>query len=178
MAARRIGKSAIDWAALAERVPPHQKTNFNAFKTKSDLYMRAVLTNPENPPTIDWEHYKKVVPVKGLVDTFQKQYEALKVPYPEDTMSPELEAQAKEMKADVDAFIKGSQQRIAEHEKEIKRLKALLPFNQMTMEDYRDSYPELALDPINRPSFWPHTPEEQLGYEEKAGIPPPPKEEH
>ena len=31
----------------------------------------------------------------------------------------------------------------------------------MTMEDYRDAFPEQALDPINRPTFWPHTPEEQ-----------------
>lgn len=31
----------------------------------------------------------------------------------------------------------------------------------MTMEDYRDSFPEEALDPINNPTFWPHTAEEQ-----------------
>lgn len=31
----------------------------------------------------------------------------------------------------------------------------------MTMEDYRDSFPDEALDPINKPTFWPHTPEEQ-----------------
>lgn len=29
------------------------------------------------------------------------------------------------------------------------------------MEDYRDSFPEEALDPINNPTFWPHDPEEQ-----------------
>lgn len=34
----------------------------------------------------------------------------------------------------------------------------------MTMEDYRDAYPNEALDPINRPTFWPHNPEEQLDY--------------
>lgn len=178
MAARRIAKSAIDWAALAERVPPEQKSQFVAFKTKSDVYMRAVLANPETPPKIDWEHYKKVVPVAGLVDSFQKQYDALKVPYPADTLSAQIDAQAKEMKSEVEAFKKESQQRIAEHQKEIERIKALLPYNQMTLEDYRNSYPDLAMDPINRPTFWPHFPEDQIGYEEKAGIAPPPKEEH
>lgn len=34
----------------------------------------------------------------------------------------------------------------------------------MTMEDVRDSYPDLALDPLNKPTFWPHTPDEQDGY--------------
>lgn len=178
MAARRITKSAIDWAALAERVPPDQKTQFAAFKTKSDVYMRAVLANPETPPKIDWEHYKKVVPVAGLVDNFQKQYEALKVPYPQDTMTGELEAQVKQIKAEVEAFKKASQERVTNHEKEIGRVKALLPYNQMTMEDYRESYPDLALDPINRPTFWPHTPEEQMGFEEKEGIAPAAKDDH
>lgn len=40
MAARRITKSAIDWVAFAERVPENQKTFFQAFKAKSDAYLR------------------------------------------------------------------------------------------------------------------------------------------
>lgn len=178
MATRRIAKSVIDWAALAERVPPDQKAQFAAFKTKSDVYLRAVLANPETPPKIDWEHYKKVVPVAGLVDNFQKQYDALKVPYPKDTMSAELEAQVKQMKAEVESFKKASQERISNHQREIERVKALLPYNQMTLEDYRESYPDLALDPINRPTFWPHTPEEQIGFEEKENMGPPAKNDH
>lgn len=34
----------------------------------------------------------------------------------------------------------------------------------MTMEDYRDAYPEDAIDPINNPTFWPHDEEERLDY--------------
>lgn len=34
----------------------------------------------------------------------------------------------------------------------------------MTMEDFKDAYPEEALDPINKPTFWPHNKEEQLDY--------------
>lgn len=32
------------------------------------------------------------------------------------------------------------------------------------MEDFRESYPDVAIDPINKPTFWPHTPEEQPDY--------------
>lgn len=35
----------------------------------------------------------------------------------------------------------------------------------MTMEDFRDAYPELAFDQLNKPTFWPHTPDAQPGYE-------------
>lgn len=32
------------------------------------------------------------------------------------------------------------------------------------MEDFKDSFPELALDPLKRPTLWPHFPEDQVGY--------------
>lgn len=188
---RRIAQSSVNWAAIAERVPPNQKTNFVAFKTRSDKYLRrlvihrllnnfqaqihnfynfSVLANPESPPKIDWAAYKAKVPVAGMVDSFQKQYESLKVPYPADTLSAQVDQQKSQVQKEVEAFIKASNARIADNEKAILHLQSLLPYNQMTMEDFRDAFPEEALDPINRPTFWPHTPEEQLENQ--------PKEEH
>lgn len=61
----------------------------------------------------------------------------------------------------MEQFIKDSNKRIVDMEKNIQKIKDLLPFAEMTMEDYRDLYPEWALDPINRPSIWPHIPEVQ-----------------
>lgn len=171
MASKRIVQSSINWAALAERVPANQKANFQSFKTKSDIYVRAVLANPENPPKIDWAHYKALVPVPGLVEKFQKQYEALKIPYPADNVTPQVEAQAKETKAEIEAFKKASNSRIATYQKDIEHLKSLLPYDQMTMEDYRDAFPDQALDPINRPTYWPHNPEEQPGHVDKNAPP-------
>jgi len=167
MASRRIAASSIKWADLAERVPANQKPNFAAFKTKSDVYIRAVMANPESPPSIDWAYYKRLIPIQGLVDTFQKQYEAIKVPYPADTVSTQVDAQAQETKKEIESFKSASTQRISQHQKNIEHLQSLLPYDQMTMEDYRDAFPDQALDPINRPTFWPHSPEDQVGYKSK-----------
>ncbi|KAJ3663246.1 hypothetical protein Zmor_007550 [Zophobas morio] len=164
MAAKRIAQSAINWAALAERVPPHQKNLFQAFKAKSDQYLRSVLKNPEKAPEINWAFYKSRVPVAGMVDEFQKQYGALKIPYPPDTVSTQIDAQEKELKVEIEKFKQESNARIAELKKELAHLSALIPFDQMTMEDFRDAFPEQALDPINKPTFWPHDPEEQLDH--------------
>lgn len=57
------------------------------------------------------------------------------------------------------------------YEKDISHTKSLLPYTEMTMEDFRDAHPDLAIDPINKPTFWPHLPEDQLGYEEKNQVP-------
>ena len=36
---RRVAKSAIDWAAFAERVPPNQIDAFRAFKARSEMFV-------------------------------------------------------------------------------------------------------------------------------------------
>lgn len=164
MAAKRISQSSINWSALAERVPVEQKTSFLAFKSRSDKYLRAVLANPEQSPKIDWSAYKNKVPIAGLVDSFQKSYESLKVPYPSDTLSSEVEKLRGQLNSEIATFKKDSEARIATHQAEVERIKSLLPYAQMTMEDFRDAHPELALDPINKPTYWPHIPDIQPDY--------------
>lgn len=164
MAAKRITQSSINWAALSERVPPAQKTNFLAFKARSDKYLRAVLANPEQSPKIDWAAYKNKIPNAALVDSFQKSYESLKVPYPADNLSSEVDKLRSQVSNDIASFKKESDDRIAKNKAEVERIKGLLPYGQMTLEDFRDAHPELALDPINRPTFWPHIPEIQPDY--------------
>ena len=53
--------------------------------------------HPEEPTPIDWKFYRKSISKPGLVDSFQKQYEALSIPYPKDTESAPLEVKQKEM---------------------------------------------------------------------------------
>jgi len=40
MASKRVAKATIDWTELARRVPVHQKSNLQAFRAKSDGYLR------------------------------------------------------------------------------------------------------------------------------------------
>ncbi|XP_023012450.1 ATP synthase subunit d, mitochondrial [Leptinotarsa decemlineata] len=171
MASRRITQSSINWSALSERVPESQRSQFLAFKAKSDAYLRRVMANPEKPPVIDWAFYKSRVPVAGMVDDFQKQYGGLTIPFPADTVSSQIDAQEKEIKNDIAKFKTESNARIEEYKKQLAHIASLIPYDQMTMEDYRDAYPEEALDPINRPTYWPHNKEDQIDYSEKAPQP-------
>jgi len=167
MAAKRVTQSSIDWAQLASRVPEHQRPSFLAFKAKSDVYLRRVTAQPEKPPAINWDFYKQKVPISGMVDDFQKRYSALTIPYPPDTVSSQIDSQEKEIKADIDKFKAESNARISNFKLQLAHLASLLPYDQMTMEDYRDAFPQDALDPQNKPTYWPHTPEEQIDYEDK-----------
>lgn len=59
---------------------------------------------PEQSPKIDWDFYKQRVPIAGMVDEFQKKYSALTIPYPPDTVSSQVDAYEKEIKADIEKF--------------------------------------------------------------------------
>lgn len=54
--------------------------------------------------------------------------------------------------------------------KELARVNALPKLDEMTMEMYYDMYPKDALDPVKRPTFWPHTADEQEGYVEPTQV--------
>ncbi|ODN01728.1 ATP synthase subunit d, mitochondrial [Orchesella cincta] len=96
MAARRIAQSAINWTALAERVPESQRPFFIALKAKSDNYL-SEYWQIQKPPKIDFAAYKSKIAIPGLVESFQKQYDAVKVPYPADKLTPEVNAQEKKL---------------------------------------------------------------------------------
>lgn len=53
--------------------------------------------NPESPPKIDWAYYRKTISTAGLVDKFQKEYEALSIPYPADKYTVDIEAEEKQV---------------------------------------------------------------------------------
>ncbi|XP_026760845.2 ATP synthase subunit d, mitochondrial-like [Galleria mellonella] len=162
--AKRFTKPSINWVEFEKRVPPGQKGKFLAFKTKSDSYLRRVEANPPEPPKINWEEYQKLVPVKGLVDKFKSQYESFKVAVPADTFSQAIDDQWKSLEPQIKAFCAEQQKQIDEANKELIRIKALPKFEEMTLEMYAEIYPDQALDPVNRPTFWPHDPEDQVGY--------------
>uniref|UniRef100_A0A0A9WLZ3 ATP synthase subunit d, mitochondrial n=1 Tax=Lygus hesperus TaxID=30085 RepID=A0A0A9WLZ3_LYGHE len=164
MAAKRPVLKAIEWSKLAERVPEAQKARLTAFRVKSDGYLRRMMANPEQPPKIDWAFYKKMVPIPGMVDTFQKQYESLQIPIPADTLTSSIDAQESQIKDAIAKFKAESNIRIKSYKEEADRISSLLPYEQMTMEDFAEAHPDQALDVQNKPTFWPHNPEEQLDY--------------
>lgn len=69
---------------------------------------------PEAPPKIDWAKYKTLVPIPGMVDEFEKQYNALKIPYPPNNLVSQLDALENEIKSDIEKFKTESNGRIAE----------------------------------------------------------------
>ncbi|XP_078081401.1 ATP synthase peripheral stalk subunit d, mitochondrial [Mustelus asterias] len=161
MSGRRAAMKAVDWLAFGERVPPNQKTMFNALKTRSDALSSRLTSLPEKPSTIDWSYYRKVIMKPGMVDEFEKKYGALKIPEPIDTQKDKINTQEQEADKSAQSYAQASKERISKYEKELAKFNSMVPFDQMTVEDLNDAFPETKLDKEKYP-FWPHKPISEL----------------
>ncbi|KAK1799474.1 hypothetical protein P4O66_007704, partial [Electrophorus voltai] len=186
MAGRRTAIKAIDWLAFAERVPPNQRAMFNNLKTCSDAISARLASLPEKPAPIDWSYYRKTVAKAGMVDEFEKKFAALSIPEPVDTQTSKISAQEQEAVLNLSflvsqiflfifrlsvvtvlqnqsaaAYLEASKIRIAHYEKELDKLKNMIPFDQMTTDDLNQAFPETKLDKEKYP-YWPHKPIAEL----------------
>ncbi|KAF3830553.1 hypothetical protein GH733_004372 [Mirounga leonina] len=107
---------------------------------------RQPLGYTDKPPAIDWAYYKANVAKAGLVDDFEKKFNALKVPVPEDKYTVQVDAEEKEDVKSCAEFLSLSKARIEEYEKELEKMRNIIPFDQMTIEDLNEVFPETKLD--------------------------------
>lgn len=165
MAGRRVAQSALNWTAFAERVPKPQLDAFRAFKAKSDVFVTNVHKYPESLPKLDWALYKNRIAMPGLVEKFEKAYGAVTVPYPKDPANIKAAVDVQEKEAAVK-----TKEDVANIQGVIDNAKALLNKidsvpgpEEMTQEMYADYFPDQARNPWDRPTFFPHTHQEQPG---------------
>merc|ERR1719430_63760 len=119
--------------------------------------MRRVNVLPAALPKIDFAAYQGKVKVEGMVDNFEKSYAALSIPYPGDQgRIAEIDAQAVEQKASYTAFVEESKARIAGLSAELAKWEAMMPVEEMNLEEALDAgLTKYVIDP-DVPSFWPH----------------------
>ncbi|XP_014439025.1 ATP synthase subunit d, mitochondrial isoform X2 [Tupaia chinensis] len=143
MAGQKLAKT-IDWVAFGEIKPRNQKAIANSLKTWKKTLTSRLAALPQTPPAIDWAYYKANVVKAGLVDDFKKKFNALK----------------EDMKSCAE-FVSLSKARIEEYQKQLEKMKNIIPFDQMTIEDLNKVFPETTLDKKKYP-YWPHQPIENL----------------
>nr|XP_039328983.1 ATP synthase subunit d, mitochondrial-like [Saimiri boliviensis boliviensis] len=118
MAGRKLALKTIDWIAFGETIPQNQKAIANSLKSCNETLTSRLPTLSENPPAINWDYYKANVAKAALEDDFEKKFNSC----------------AK--------WVPLSKARIVEYEKQMEKIKNLIPFEQISIEDLNEAFPE------------------------------------
>merc|ERR1712212_526924 len=146
MATRQVAARAVNWAALAARVPKDGKAaaGFEELRIKFETSKGTLNMMPEKPTPINWDHYSSVVKNKELFEKFQSAYAELEVPYPEDDFSAEIEAKRAEAEAQ-DAHTRAElADGVAQAEASIAAITGIKAYEAMTMDEYCELNPKFA----------------------------------
>jgi F-type H+-transporting ATPase subunit d len=157
MSAKRVAASALDWAVISAKIPADNKAAFGALKMKVDKHLRNLSVHPESLGKIDFPMYKSKITVPGMVDTFEKSYSGLTIPYPGDQGKiAEIDAQAVAQKANFQKYLGESAVRIAAFQTELAKWESMQPVEEMTKEEALDAgLTQFVVDP-DANSLFPH----------------------
>uniref|UniRef100_A0A915BDD6 ATP synthase subunit d, mitochondrial n=1 Tax=Parascaris univalens TaxID=6257 RepID=A0A915BDD6_PARUN len=82
--AKRVMKAAVNWKQLTDKLTPQYVTELSALKSQYSHFFGLVVTLPADLPKYDFEALKKQMPAHtAVLDSLQKQYESLKIPFGE-----------------------------------------------------------------------------------------------
>lgn len=148
MAAKRVARSAVDWAKFGKIVPKEEQGIFTTLKGRQDALITKVGTLPEALPPLDFAKYKSTVPAHAAtIDSFAKAYAALQVPYPSDGgRNAEIDAAEAEQKKANAAWVAESQARVEEYKKELAKWDKVPPLEHMEEEEWNFYFPGTYLD--------------------------------
>uniref|UniRef100_A0A7E4ZWQ2 ATP synthase subunit d, mitochondrial n=1 Tax=Panagrellus redivivus TaxID=6233 RepID=A0A7E4ZWQ2_PANRE len=87
-AAKRVATTSVNWQKLSERLTAQHVPELQRLKGLNSTFSGVVNSLPADLPKIDFAALKQKLPTHAaLLDSLQKQYESLKIPYgtiPED----------------------------------------------------------------------------------------------
>ncbi|MFH4981955.1 hypothetical protein AB6A40_008664 [Gnathostoma spinigerum] len=80
--AKRVAFSSVNWKALADRLTSKHAAELSALKGQNSHFSGIISLLPADLPKYDFAALKKEMPSHAaIIDSLQKQYESLKIPY-------------------------------------------------------------------------------------------------
>jgi F-type H+-transporting ATPase subunit d len=147
MASRQVAAKAVNWAALAARIPkdPKASAGFDEIRIKFETTKGVLNSTPETPAPIDWDHYMAVVKNKALVEKFHAAYSSLEVPYPDTTEALAALQADRASQADADGATKKElENTVLQAQAYIDKIQGIKAYEIMKMDEYYELNPDIG----------------------------------
>ncbi|WEW61481.1 ATP synthase d subunit [Emydomyces testavorans] len=146
MAVTRSAALKLDWAKVSTSLGLRgaTATSLQAFKKRNDDARRKVQALSEAPQTVDFEHYRKILKNKAVVDEIEKQFKAFK-PQTYDVNRQLKAIESFEAQAVTSAeMTKGKvEEELRYLEKTLENIESARPWEDLTVDDVVAAQPEI-----------------------------------
>ncbi|KAI9042329.1 F1F0 ATP synthase subunit d [Aspergillus affinis] len=144
--AARSAALKIDWVKVSSSLGLRGQTatSLQAFKKRNDDARRKVQALSEQPQTVDFAHYRKVLKNQAIVDDLEKQFNAFKPATYDvsrqlkaiDTFEAQAVQSAEQTKGKVEAELRNL-------EKTLENIETARPFDELTVDEVAAAQPEI-----------------------------------
>jgi hypothetical protein len=142
-----LSTRAMDWVALSQKVSSDQaKSEINRLRDlHADFQSMAAKVSSEAAP-IDWAAYRATIKTPGLVDTMEKEYNALNLPKFTNAVEAEATDVFAKLVADAEESMNSSKARLEELEAMIEQAQAEMTTKDTTIDEVLARYPEIGAE--------------------------------
>ncbi|PIG87920.1 ATP synthase subunit d [Aspergillus arachidicola] len=144
--AARSAALKIDWVKVTSSLGLRGQTaaSLQAFKKRNDDARRKVQLLSEQPQTIDFAHYRKVLKNQAIVDEIENQFKTFKPATYDvsrqlkaiDAFEAQAVQSAEETKGKVEAELRSL-------EKTLENIETARPFDELTVDEVASAQPEI-----------------------------------
>lgn len=179
MASRAVSKVKADWSKLSSAIHSSELPKLNKLKSQIDATAIKVSSLPESLSKIDWAHYKAHAANPKLVEEIEKKYSSIKLNAPKVPASRlgDLKVAKEQDIARYKDFVEFAKSYIESAEVVKEKFKTMIPFKEMSAEDWTLTFPEWSTS-IENPSLGPHwgrtpglTREEAAAFDQPDPVP-------
>ncbi|KAI6219524.1 ATP synthase subunit d, mitochondrial [Aphelenchoides fujianensis] len=148
-AAKRVSHSSVNWSKLGEALTAGHNAELARLKGQNSTFSAQVNQLPADLPKVDFAALKKQMPAHAnVLDSLQKQYEALKIPYGEvpAALNAEIEKWAKYNEARIKLHALKTADGAEEAKKVEQKWAKAPPVEHMDRQAFVEFFPQLFYD--------------------------------
>ncbi|KAI9480602.1 MAG: hypothetical protein EXX96DRAFT_600398 [Benjaminiella poitrasii] len=145
--ASSVRAAAINWSKLSVNLPQETIVSLQAFRKRNDEVKRVLAELKQQPTTVDFSHYRKVLKNQSIIDQAEKAISGFK------PVAYNLDAQLNAINQFETKAVTKAKNTVQQIENELKDLQATLsniegsrPIEQLTVDDVIAANPQIVKD--------------------------------